>query len=143
MFEKQEAVGGKCQAYYDGPNGDTFHPLGALLLENTTYVETGKVIAQTNVPYLVTSGLGPKWSYHWRTGEIGPYPTLTAQQQEVLRGEFERYVSFWNTSYAPISAVGYRSPIPAELTVSVAEWCAQNDYLVLPAVFNLGMFPYG
>ena len=143
IFEKQQTVGGKCQAYYDGANGETFHPLGALLLENITYTETGKVIAQTNVPYLLTSGLGPKWNYQWRTGEIGPYPTLTEKQQEVLRGEVGRYVSFWNTAYAPISAIGYPSPIPTSLSVPVSQWLEENEYHVLPVVFNLAMFPYG
>ena len=68
---------------------------------------------------------------------------LTDEQREVLRGEVARYVGFWETSYAPISAIGYRSTIPTELTVTVAEWLQQNDYHVLPVVFDLGMFPYG
>ena len=41
IFDKQSAVGGKCQAYYD--NG-TYHPLGALLFTNDTYTKTLKII---------------------------------------------------------------------------------------------------
>jgi hypothetical protein len=143
MFEKQAAVGGKSQVVYDNDHPDTFHPLGALIFFNETYVETLKIIEQTTVKATQQHVGPPQWVYNWTDGDISTGPAFTVEQEALLLVEVGRYETFWNTVYYPISDVGYRDPIPEELTVSVLEWCVQNDYRVLPALFNIGMVAYG
>lgn len=140
VFEKQAAVGGKSQAVYDK---DTFHPLGALIFFNETYRETLKIIEQTTVEATEQHVGPPQWVYNWTDGDISAGPEFTAEQVALLILEVGRYKLFWDTVYYPISDVGYRDPIPEQLTVSVLDWCIQNDYQVLPALFNIGMVAYG
>lgn len=140
IFEKQAAVGGKSQVVYDN---DTFHPLGALIFFNGTYVETLKIIEQTTVKATEQHVGPPQWIYDWTDGDVTAAPGFTAEQEALLLDEVGRYTEFWNTVYQPISDVGYRQPIPEDLTVSVLEWCTQNNYRILPALFNIGMVAYG
>jgi hypothetical protein len=140
IFEKQAAVGGKSQVVYDE---DTFHPLGALIFFNETYVETLKIIEQTTVIATEQHVGPPQWVYDWTDGDISAGPKFTAAQEALLLVEVERYSVFWDTVYHPISDIGYRDPIPEQLTVSVFEWCIENDYQILPVLFNIGMVAYG
>ncbi|KAJ6505339.1 FAD/NAD-P-binding domain-containing protein [Mycena sanguinolenta] len=139
IFEKMSTVGGKCQAYYDS----VFHPLGALLLENTMYVQTQSVIAQTNVTYLPTAGNHPTWIYDGTTGDVASYPSLTVEQGTLLVAEIEKYNALWTTDFYPFSGIGYTGPLPANLTLTTEEWLSSNGFEVLPVLFNLGMFVYG
>jgi hypothetical protein len=140
IFEKQATVGGKSQVVYDE---DTFHPLGALIFFNETYVETLKIIEQTTVKATKQHVGPPQWVYDWTDGDISPGPIFTAEQEALLLVEIGRYNVFWDTVYRPIGDIGYRDPIPEQLTVSVLEWCIKNDYRILPALFNIGMVAYG
>ncbi|KAJ6505296.1 FAD/NAD-P-binding domain-containing protein [Mycena sanguinolenta] len=139
IFEKMSTVGGKCQAYYDS----VFHPLGALLIENTTYVEAQSVIAQTNVTYLPTGGGAPTWSYDWTDGNIVPYPSFTLEEEALLAVEIAKYENLWTTEFYPFSGVGYTDPLPSNLTLTTDAWLESYGFEVLPVLFNLGMFVYG
>ncbi|KAF7367885.1 FAD/NAD(P)-binding domain-containing protein [Mycena sanguinolenta] len=118
-------------------------PLGALLLENTTYVQTQSVIAQTNVTYLPTAGNHPTWTYDGTTGDVAPFPSLTAEEDTLLVAEIEKYNALWTTDFYPYSGVGYPDPLPSNLTLTTEEWLSSNGFEVLPVLFNLGMFVYG
>lgn len=139
IFEKQEAVGGKCQAYYD----KTYHPLGAVIFENQSYPETLKVISQTNVTATYFKDLEPKWTYDWQNGSIGEYKSLTLPQKLQLAIEVSKYSFFWYTTFKPISGIGYREGIPETLTVPLLEWMKQKGYHVLPSLMNFIIFTYG
>ncbi|KAF7367905.1 Amine oxidase, flavin-containing superfamily [Mycena sanguinolenta] len=139
IFEKMSTVGGKCQAYYDS----VFHPLGALLIQNTTYVETQSVIAQTNVTYLPSGGGGPTWSYDWTNGDVVPYPSFTLEEEALLASEIAEYDAVWMAEFYPFSGVGYTDPLPSNLTLTTDAWLENHGFQVLPVLFNLGMFVYG
>ncbi|KFA68115.1 hypothetical protein S40285_02583 [Stachybotrys chlorohalonatus IBT 40285] len=139
IFEKQREVGGKCQAFYD----NNYHPLGALLLINQTYPETIRIIDQTSVVATPTDNLIPQWAYNWQSGDVSAFRSFDAEQTLRLTAEMKRYTVFWTSVYQPISGVGYRRPIPEELTASTLDWLTDNGYRVLPVLFNIGMYVYG
>ncbi|KAJ6505307.1 FAD/NAD-P-binding domain-containing protein [Mycena sanguinolenta] len=139
IFEKMSAVGGKSQTYYDS----VFHPLGALLVENTTYVETNSVIAQTNVTYLPFSDGQPTWSYDWTNGNIGPYPSFTLEEEALLAVEIAKYDIIWTMEFYPFSDVGYTHHLPFNLTLTTEAWLKGHGFEILPVLFNMGMFVYG
>ncbi|KAJ7233721.1 hypothetical protein B0H12DRAFT_1191913 [Mycena haematopus] len=139
VFERMSTVGGKCQAYYDS----IFHPLGALLIENTTYIEAQSVIAQTNVSYIPNPGGPPTWSYDWTNGNIVPYPSFTFAEEALLAVEIAEYDVLWTTEFYPYSGIGYTDGLPSGLTLTTDDWLKSHGFAVLPVLFNLGMFVYG
>lgn len=143
VLDEKAAAGGKSQAFYEPGKPQFFSPMGALLLENTTYVEGRAVIARTNLPYLPAPHLVPHWSFDWRTGDTLPYPQLAAEQRAQLADEIQRYSALWQTQFQPLSAVGYRQGVPPALAVSTAEWLKQNNFALMPVLFNGAMFAYG
>jgi hypothetical protein len=140
IFDKQSTVGGKCQAVYDK---GTFHPLGALLFTNDTYRETLKIIKSGNVHASTFVDVAPGWDYDWHNGTVQPAPSLAVAQEALAVLEIARYELYWNTVFAPISSVGYRTGFPDEMTLSTAAWFVKHDYKILPVLFNLGMVAYG
>ncbi|KAF7378376.1 Amine oxidase, flavin-containing superfamily [Mycena sanguinolenta] len=118
-------------------------PLGALLIENTTYVEAQSVIAQTNVTYLPNARAAPTWSYDWTNGNIIPYPSFTLAEEVLLAAEVARYDTLWTAEFYPFSGVGYTDLLPSALTLTTEAWLENNGFEVLPVLFNLGMFVYG
>ena len=62
-----------------------FHPLGALLFTNGTYVNTLEIISRTNVTSEVFDDAGnPAWLYNWTTGDVTPAPTPSVDFQSLL-----------------------------------------------------------
>ena len=92
---------------------------------------------------LAAPHLAPHWSFDWRTGDTRPYPQLAAEQRAALADEVKRYSDLWQKQFQPFSAVGYRQGVPQAFTVSTAEWLKQNNFALMPVLFNGAMFAYG
>ncbi|KAF8572987.1 hypothetical protein K439DRAFT_1625385 [Ramaria rubella] len=79
IFDKNAKVSGKCQAYYDDKK--LFHPMGALLYSNKTYVNTLPIIESSGVPSMLFAYVNPLWIYDWKTRETTglnfTFPKLT------------------------------------------------------------------
>ncbi|KAJ5237940.1 hypothetical protein N7489_008031 [Penicillium chrysogenum] len=121
-FEKQSAVGGKCQAVYEN---STFSPLGALIFTPPTYRESIKLLLKTGRVNL---------------GETASPP----QAMQLFMQEVRRYVDWWNKNFVLYNiAPGYPHGIPTELTIPAAEWLARNGYQTLQAAFVQSMVAYG
>ncbi|KAI0083271.1 hypothetical protein BDY19DRAFT_900543 [Irpex rosettiformis] len=148
IFEKQPKVGGKCQAYYDGPDGTTYHPLGALLFTNETYHETLPIIEASGLP--ITPGIAPPV---WQRYAYGPsedaifvteYPSPSEAEELEIAQEMLRYKTYWEETFAPTyTAIGYPNGIPDEYAVPIATWLKNNGYKYLPSIMQTGMVPYG
>ncbi|PKS11609.1 hypothetical protein jhhlp_001759 [Lomentospora prolificans] len=139
VFEKDPSVGGKSKAVYrDG----YFHPLGAVLFEEDTYVETMKWIKQTGVPYNAT-GSTEDWYFDWKTGASGQTPPTPKDVQTALVLEYRRYAEFWNAHFKSLNVAGYKNGIPAEYQMPGAEWLVQNGYQVLGIIMNQAFVTYG
>ncbi|KAJ5470949.1 hypothetical protein N7530_008306 [Penicillium desertorum] len=121
-FEKQSAVGGKCQAVYEN---STFSPLGALIFTPPTYRESIKLLL--------------------KTGRVDLGEALSPPQvMQLFMQEVRRYVDWWNKNFVLYNiAPGYPHGIPPELTVPAAEWLARNGYQTLQAAFVQSMVAYG
>ncbi|KAJ5648906.1 uncharacterized protein N7484_002629 [Penicillium longicatenatum] len=139
-FEKQKAVGGKCQAVYEN---STFSPLGALIFTPPTYRESIKLLLKTgvtSVPFVS----GEKWQYNASSGSIWAKPTLPPQVTQLFMQEVRKYIGWWNKNFVLYNiAPGYPHGIPPELTVPAAEWLARNGYQTLQAAFVQSMVAYG
>ncbi|CAG8900326.1 unnamed protein product [Penicillium egyptiacum] len=139
-FEKQSAVGGKCQAIYEN---STFSPLGALIFTPPTYRESIKLLLKTgvnSVPFVS----GEKWQYNASSGSIWAKPPLPPKAMQLFMQEVRRYIDWWNENFVLYNiAPGYRHGIPPELTVPAAEWLARNGYQTLQAAFVQSMVAYG
>lgn len=86
---------------------DTYHPLGALLFSNGTYTETLKVIEKSgvlSVPFVT----GQRWLYNWTSGVALPSPPISVAFATLVGQEFQRYVAYWSTVFAPYSALRYK-----------------------------------
>jgi len=92
----------------------SFHPLGALLYSNATYVETLKVINEVGVPSepFPGSSANERWDFDWQTGATNPTPPITAAFALALQAEIPRYVQFWQKEFAPYGGVGYKVSLP-------------------------------
>ncbi|KAH7364162.1 FAD/NAD-P-binding domain-containing protein [Rhexocercosporidium sp. MPI-PUGE-AT-0058] len=139
IFEKQDSVGGKCQAVYET---NTFHPLGALLFSNASYPETLKVIDVSGVPS-VPFVTGQRWLYDVASGSTALSPAISSAFATLVGQEFQRYAVYWNTLFAPYSALRYKNGVPQELTVTTAQWLASNNYQALPVLFVQAMVAFG
>ncbi|KAL2072582.1 hypothetical protein VTL71DRAFT_11925 [Oculimacula yallundae] len=138
IFEKQESVGGKCQAVYEN---DSFHPLGALLYSNASYPETLKVIDVSGVRS-VPLVIGQRWLFD-PNGLTIQSPAITAAFATLVGQEFQRYSVYWTTIFAPYSALRYKNGVPQELTVTTSQWLASNNFQALPVLFVQAMVAFG
>ncbi|KAI0007584.1 hypothetical protein F4779DRAFT_591384 [Xylariaceae sp. FL0662B] len=140
IFEKQDAVGGKCQAVYQD---DGFSPLGALIFTPPTYRESIKMIVNTgmsSVPFVS----GDKYQYNATNGAIWEKPTPPPGFNVLFMQEIGRYINWWNKNfYFYNAAASYRHGIPHEFTVTTAAWLAKNQYKVLQVLFIQAMVAYG
>ncbi|KAH7417335.1 FAD/NAD-P-binding domain-containing protein [Cadophora sp. MPI-SDFR-AT-0126] len=139
IFEKQDEVGGKCQAVYEK---NTFHPLGALLFSNASYPETLKVIETSGVsaiPFVT----GQRWLYDVPTGSLALSPAISSEFATLVGQEFQRYAAYWTTIFAPYSALRYKNGVPAELAVTTSQWLATNNFQALPVLFIQAMVAFG
>ncbi|KAI0789450.1 hypothetical protein C8Q75DRAFT_733691 [Abortiporus biennis] len=148
IFDKRPTVGGKCQAYYDGPNGTTYHPLGALLFTNGTYHETLPIIEASGLP--ITAGIAPPV---WQRYAYGPsdhasvvveYPSPSEAEELEIEEELEQYKQYWDSQFAPTyTAIGYPHGVPDEYAVPIATWLKSKGYKHLLSIMQQGMVPYG
>jgi len=139
IFEKQDEVGGKCQAVYET---NTYHPLGALLFSNASYPETLKVIETSGVP-AIPFVTGQRWLYDVPTGSLALSPAISSEFATLVGQEFQRYAVYWNTIFAPYTALRYKNGVPQELTVTTSQWLASNNFQALPVLFIQAMIAFG
>ncbi|KAI0341062.1 FAD/NAD(P)-binding domain-containing protein [Trametopsis cervina] len=146
IFEKQDVVGGKCQAYYS-PNG-TFHPLGALLFTNQTYHNTLPLVLDANVT--LHPGISPHdWTRYLygpssSSSSVSPEPKPTQLEMAQIIVEIARYTVHWEQKFAPkYTATRYVNGVPEELAVPMAEWLRSNGFYALDKIMKPGMVPYG
>ncbi|KAF2728726.1 FAD/NAD(P)-binding domain-containing protein [Polyplosphaeria fusca] len=149
IFDKQEELGGKCQAYYDDQG--IFHPLGAAFFSNASYPDTVKVIDESGVsiePFELTlAGSREQFWFNYTApnGDIQRIPPLTQQFTALFLQEIPRYVALWQTAFAPYSVTSFKKGVPEELTVSGAEWFRANNFTAMPIVLvnPLALYGYG
>ncbi|SPN99731.1 uncharacterized protein DNG_02582 [Cephalotrichum gorgonifer] len=141
IFEKQATVGGKSQAVY---KDDWFLPLGAVLFNEDSYVETVKLVEQTGVPYRNFSA-GERWTFDWKSDDAEVIPGATEDFEQALVLEYLRYSEIWTTVYEPYSGIGYKNGVPAELAVPGAQWLAENGFQVIgiPMIDAFTSYGYG
>ncbi|KAL5429097.1 hypothetical protein PMIN06_004729 [Paraphaeosphaeria minitans] len=145
VFEKQAAVGGKCQSYYDDEG--IFHPLGAAFFSNASYPETLKVINESGVSIeeFALAGAREQFRFNITTGAIDAVPALSTQTLQLVAAEVPRYIQLWNRDFAPISATNYKKGVPDSLTVSGQQWFKTNNFTVLPQLLvnPIALYGYG
>ncbi|KAI0683359.1 hypothetical protein BC835DRAFT_1296206 [Cytidiella melzeri] len=148
VFDKQPEVGGKCQEYYDGPNG-VYHPLGALLFTNQTYVNTLPLIEAANLPLTPGISMPNGWQY-WQYGpgaaatNVTQMPAVTPEEEALIAAELVKYTAQWTLEFAPLyTSLRYKHGVPKEFTVPIADWLSTNGYIALPTIMEKGMVPYG
>ncbi|KAH6615223.1 hypothetical protein C7974DRAFT_61288 [Boeremia exigua] len=145
IFDKQEEVGGKCQAWYD--EQDIFHPLGAAFFSNATYTETIKILNTTNVTSesFALAGAREMFRYNYTNGAIEANPALIPQFLASLSAEIPRYVTLWNQRFRPYSVPNYKNGTPDEFTVSGSQWFRQNNFTALPILLvnPVALYGYG
>ncbi|KAI0341060.1 FAD/NAD-P-binding domain-containing protein [Trametopsis cervina] len=148
-FEKQPEVGGKCQAYYDGPNQSIFHPMGALLFTNQTYKDTLPLVRAANLP--LTPGVSQPngWQY-WLYGpdaqasNVTKMPPASDAETALVIAEIARYTVEWEAEFAPkYIALRYTNGVPQQLTVPFGDWLKSKAYIAIPTIVEAGMVPYG
>lgn len=139
-----------------------FHPLGAAFFSNGTYTETVGILNKTDVAIesFSLAGARSQYIYNFTSGDILPYPALTAQFAATVAAEIPRYVVLWNERFRPASALNYRvqpplsytkstrlmqeqDGIPHEFTLSGAEWFRQNNFTALPLLLVNAVALYG
>ncbi|PSR82350.1 hypothetical protein PHLCEN_2v6093 [Hermanssonia centrifuga] len=143
IFEKDPEVGGKCQEYYEG---NTFHPMGALVFPNSTmYTETYKVVSQSGLPNYPFGYDGKPWLFDWQTGDVVLAPSSQGDLYPEMESDIDRYIQFWNANISSNwGSIGYKDGIPLEYTVSIGQWLTDNGYGALFInIFEEGMVPYG
>ncbi|KAI0087479.1 FAD/NAD-P-binding domain-containing protein [Irpex rosettiformis] len=146
LFEKQPTVGGKCQSFYDQPDGTLYHPLGALIFTNQTWVNTLPIIEASGLPLSpgpnVTSGF--IYGAGFTASLVVPVPPVTDAQKALLASEFQRYAAFWTANFAPkYTALRYTNGVPKEFSVPITQWLQSQGFKALPQVMELGMVPFG
>jgi len=144
-------------------NSDHFFPLGAVLFTKGTYVETVKIIEETQTPY-VNFSHGERFAFDWKNGGLSPIVVPDVIRQALIQ-EFQVYAQLWQTKFAPFSALGFKvsrfhrtggscggfsltclqDGVPDELTVPMAQWLATNGfrYLGIPITDLLSTYGYG
>jgi monoamine oxidase len=127
IFDSQEEVGGKCQAWYDNeyvppqhvgsatdaadhPLSGVFHPLGAAFLSNASYPETLKILNQTTVTTesFALAGAREMFRYNYTNGLIEANPPIAPQFFAAVSSEIPRYVQVWNQRFRNISTTNYK-----------------------------------
>ncbi|KAI0341017.1 FAD/NAD-P-binding domain-containing protein [Trametopsis cervina] len=146
IFEKQELVGGKCQAHYT--EHGTFHPLGALLFTNQTYKNTLPLVLDAGVE--MHPGISPQdWSRFLygpgdQANQVRPEPTPNKYEMAMIVLEISRYTTYWEQNFAPkYSSIRYVNGVPDEFAVPMSEWLESNGFNALPNIMKAGMVPYG
>ncbi|KAI0341193.1 FAD/NAD-P-binding domain-containing protein [Trametopsis cervina] len=146
-FDKQPAVGGKCQSYYDGPGQSVYHPLGALIFTNQTWANALPIILASGLPLSPTSQFMEHGFYYGAgsaASTVGPVPALTADQQAVIAQELQKYAQYWQGTFAPTYLVPrYTNGVPADLAVPMTQWLQTQGYQALPSIMQQGTVPYG
>ncbi|KAI0087467.1 hypothetical protein BDY19DRAFT_907329 [Irpex rosettiformis] len=146
LFEKQPTVGGKCQSFYDRPDGTLYHPMGALIFTNQTWINTLPIIEASGLPLSpgpnVTSGF--IYGAGIAANLVVPTPPVTDAQKALLASELQRYAAFWTANFAPkYTALRYTNGVPEEFSVPMAKWLQSQGFKALPQVMELGMVPFG
>ncbi|TPX64987.1 hypothetical protein SpCBS45565_g05485 [Spizellomyces sp. 'palustris'] len=143
VFEKNEAVGGKCQSFYNEQG--LFHPLGALLFSNDTYQETVKIINTGNVPSIPFEYTFKNWLFEYESGHIEQQkePMSVTATRAPFKENIDRYIKIWHERFEPIVSLGYKKGVPKELTVPTMQWLLSNNLPLLLVLFIQGMVPYG
>ena len=116
VFEKQDAVGGKCQAVYqefvdflayhgnvwlvtsDTIRSGGFSPLGALIFTPPTYRETIKMMVDTDmasVPFVS----GSKYLYNTTSGAMREKPPPPPGFTPLFMQEVGRYIGWWKKNF--------------------------------------------
>ncbi|KAI0087473.1 hypothetical protein BDY19DRAFT_907334 [Irpex rosettiformis] len=149
VFDKQPEVGGKCQEYYDGPDQSIYHPLGALLFTNETYVNTLPLVQAANLPITPGISMPNGWQY-WLYGpgaaasNVTKMPNVTAAQTALIAAEYTKYTTEWTVEFAPLyTSLRYTHGVPQDLTVPMSQWLSSHGYVALPTIMEAGMVPYG
>ncbi|KAI8936249.1 hypothetical protein NX059_006672 [Plenodomus lindquistii] len=143
IFDRQEAVGGKCQSWYD--EDGNFYPLGAAFFSNVTYPETIGILNQTNVsiqPFAL-AGSREVYRYNYTNGLIQQNPALAPQFLATVSAEIPRYIQLWNQRFRHVSGTNFKNGVPDEFTVSGAEWFRQNNFTALPILLVTPVAWYG
>ncbi|RDI78266.1 hypothetical protein Vi05172_g11772 [Venturia inaequalis] len=131
IFDKQAEIGGKCQAYYD----NVFHPLGAAFFSNLTYTETVKVINNVSVPaseFSLAGSTRQQFNINVTTGATSQVVPPSLAFRQLLAAEVPKYILLWTQQFANISVAGFKKGVPANLTVSAADWFRTNGFVALP-----------
>ncbi|KAI0341029.1 FAD/NAD-P-binding domain-containing protein [Trametopsis cervina] len=144
IFEKQDVVGGKCQAHYS--ENDTFHPLGAFLVTNQTYKNTLPLVLDAGVK--LHPGISPQEWFLYGPGDqanqVRPEPVPSKFEIAMIIREISRYSTYWEQNFAPkYSAIRYVNGVPDEYAVPMAQWLSSNGFNILPNIMKIGMVPYG
>lgn len=84
-----------------------FQPLGAVLFNEDSYVETAKLVELTGVPYANYTP-GERWAFDWKSGEAEIIPPAPQEFADLVAEEYQRYSQFWNDVYLPFSEIGYK-----------------------------------
>ncbi|KAF2869651.1 hypothetical protein BDV95DRAFT_608490 [Massariosphaeria phaeospora] len=145
IFEKQPEIGGKCQSYYDEQG--IFHPLGAAFFSNASYSETVKVVdvAGVAIEEFALAGARQMFRFNYTEGEILDVLPLDPGFLVQIAQEIARYAGLWRKMFVPISVPSFKKGVPADLTVSGAEWFRKNNFTVLPLLLvnPLALYGYG
>lgn len=145
VFDKQDEVGGKCQAWYDEKG--IFHPLGAAFFSNATYPETIKILNQTHVPIepFALAGTRQVFRYNYTNGLIQANPAPPPSVLAAVEAEIPRYTQLWTQRFQPIRVTNYKNGVPDEFSVSGAEWFRRNNLTVLASLLvnPVALYGYG
>ncbi|KND02622.1 uncharacterized protein SPPG_01711 [Spizellomyces punctatus DAOM BR117] len=143
VFEKNEAVGGKCQSYYNEQG--LFHPLGALLFSNETYTETVKIINTAQVQATPFDYTFKNWLFDYESGHIEQQkePMSVTAARPPFKENIDRYIKIWHEQFEPIVSLGYKKGVPKEMTVPTIQWLLKNKLPFMLVLFIQGMVPYG
>ncbi|KAF5343109.1 hypothetical protein D9758_016007 [Tetrapyrgos nigripes] len=155
IFEKQSEVGGKCQTFYDGPNGSIAHPLGAILIVNSSYTSTFPIVKSSGIrfqpsPGDLTGGKSFEYpplnnsNFAGNDVKVTKTPSPTPDQISAINAEVQKYNQYWQNTFAPkYSKLRYTGGIPKELTVPFGQWLSDNGYQILPTVVSDGLTTFG
>ncbi|KAF2256040.1 FAD/NAD(P)-binding domain-containing protein [Trematosphaeria pertusa] len=145
VFDRQDAVGGKSQVYYDEEG--IFHPLGAAFFSNATYPETLKIIDESGVSIeeFALAGAREQFFFNITTGATEPVPAPSPLFLQAVAAEIPRYIQLWNQVFKPIDVISYKNGVPDDLTVSGEEWFRNNNFTALPILLTnpLALYGYG
>ncbi|KAJ3158112.1 hypothetical protein HDU86_003064 [Geranomyces michiganensis] len=143
LFDKAPAAGGKCTAYYDEQG--LFHPLGALLFANETYVNTLPLIDASGVLATPFTYSFKNWLYEWHTGHVEEQKESikATTDRAIFRAQINKYIDFWNAEFKPTISIGYKKPIQERFMDSSAAFLIKNGMPLIAVLFIEGTVPYG